>query len=169
MQYVPVCSIENGGFNSSVMSQTGNLITLKAFMFTADAYPLMSKLESEGIECYLEGENTVAVDPFLSNAIGGVRVKIMDRDSKRAFEIMKASEQTFKEKMIVENKKYEAFSKGYVEVDTYCPECESIHIYRKKFPTWKTVLAILFFWIYLPLAFLTKTHYCADCGHVWKQ
>jgi hypothetical protein len=65
------------------------LVTLKIFMFPHEAYPLMSKLQDEGIECFLEGENTLTAQPFLSNAIGGVKLNIKESDAEKALEIMK--------------------------------------------------------------------------------
>ena len=53
-------------------------------------------------------------------------------------------------------------------VKTYCPECDSLNVYRKKFPFYKAILVVLFVYIYLPL-FNSKKHYCADCGYIWEQ
>lgn len=144
---------------------TENIITLKTFMFPTEAYPLMSRLEYEGIECFLDGENTVSVHPFLSNAIGGVKLNIKESDLGKALEIIKQNEQIFKENKTHNDITPESFSKGFVKVETFCPKCESMNVYRKKFPLYKTILAIVF----TPLLFLTKKHYCADCGHIWKQ
>ena len=33
---------------------------------------MLTRLQSEGVECYLEDENTVTIDPMLSGAIGGI-------------------------------------------------------------------------------------------------
>lgn len=151
---------------------TDKLVTLATFMYPTEAYPLMSKLESEGIECFLDGENTVTVMPFFSNAIGGVKLNIKNSDAEKALQILKQNKQYFEEKRKRQKKIPDAFSKGYVQVDTFCPECESINVYRKKFPLYKTILVTIFSlnWLaHLPLAFMVKQHYCADCGHVWKQ
>ena len=65
------------------------LIVLETYMFPHEAYPLMTKLKDEGIECFLEGENTVNAHPFLSNAIGGVKLIIKECDAEKAIEIHK--------------------------------------------------------------------------------
>jgi hypothetical protein len=143
------------------------VITLKTFMFPADAYPLMGHLESEGIECFLDGENTVGAHPFLSNAIGGVRLQIKSPDLARAKEILNELEKDTEE--ILQKPLPPAFAKGFVRVEAFCPECEGTNVFRKKFPWYKTVLAIIFAPIYLPLLFLAKRHYCSDCNHTWKQ
>lgn len=68
---------------------TDRLVTLQTFMFPHEAYPLMSKLQDEGIECFLDGENTLTAQPFLSNAIGGVKLNIRESDTEKALEIIK--------------------------------------------------------------------------------
>jgi len=142
------------------------LITIATFMYLTEAYPLITRLEDEGIECSMGDENIVSVQPFLSNAVGGVKVNIKESDWERALSILKQIKQDNK----VEEKKIdEKWVKDFVAVETYCPECESTQVFRRKFPWYLTVLAIIFAPIYLPLVFLTKKHYCGDCGHIWKQ
>lgn len=139
-------------------------------MYPAEAYPLMSKLESEGIGCFLDGENTISVHPFLSNAIGGVKLKIRESDLNDALKIIRESEDLFAEAEKQDEKQTpEKFSKGYVKVETFCPECDSTMVFRKKMPIYQIVLAILLAPIYFPLLFISKRHYCADCGYEWKQ
>lgn len=146
------------------------LVILKTYMYPSEAYPLMSKLESEGINCFLDGENTITVHPFLSNAIGGVKLKIRASDQEKALEIIRENETRFSETQKLDEKPIpEKFRKGYVKVDTFCPECDSTFVFRKKIPIHHILLAIVFLPAYGPLMFITKWHYCADCGYEWKQ
>jgi hypothetical protein len=55
-------------------------ITIKTFNYPADSFLVKSKLESEGIECFLKDELTIQVDPLLSNAIGGVKLQVKEND-----------------------------------------------------------------------------------------
>ena len=142
------------------------IVTLITFMFPTEAYPLMSRLEEEGIECFLGDENIVSVHPFLSNAVGGVKVNIKESDSEKALLVLSQIKQDNKRE---ERKVDPKWAKDFVPIDTFCPECESFQVYQKKFPLYKTILAIVFIPIYLPLLFMLKNHYCADCGHIWKQ
>lgn len=63
-------------------------ITVATFQFPQDAYVLKSKLESEGIHCFLKDELTVQTDNFLSNAIGGVKLQILSMDFEKAKTIL---------------------------------------------------------------------------------
>jgi hypothetical protein len=147
---------------------SNNIITLKTYTLPQEAYPLMTKLENEGIECFLDGENTISANPLLSNAVGGVKLKISEIDLQRAIKIFKELENNQQA-----NKEYDvgnvSFSKGYEKIETYCPKCESINVFRKK-RLWNcTIFAILFLPVYLLLRIQKKMHYCADCNHIWKQ
>lgn len=135
------------------------LVTLRRYMYPSEAYPLMSKLESEGINCFLNGENTITVHPFLSNAIGGVRLTIRESDLDKANNIIRQTEEEFGKMKLEEEKPVpEEFSKGFVKVDTFCPECDSTLVFRKKMLWWKVAVS-----------FISKKHCCAACGYEWKQ
>ena len=146
------------------------LVILRTFMYPTEAYPLISKLESEGIMCFLDGENTITVHPFLSNAIGGAKLKIKESDVQRALKIIKDVDDSFNKTLKANQKPIpEKFSHGFIKVDTFCPECDSTNVFRKKMPFHQMILVILLLPLYLPLLFLTKMHYCANCGYEWKQ
>ncbi|MCF8366384.1 MAG: DUF2007 domain-containing protein [Bacteroidales bacterium] len=133
------------------------LIILKTFMYPSEAYALVSKLESEGIICFLDGENTILVHPFLSNAIGGVKLKIRESDLKAALALIEETERNFAQTVNQSEKPIpEKFSKGFVKVETFCPDCDSINVFRKKMHPQQILLAILLLPLYLPLLFLTK-------------
>lgn len=63
--------------------------TIKIFSFPSEAYVLKSKLESEGVDCFLKDELTIQANPFYSNAIGGVKLQVKTSDFFLAEKIMK--------------------------------------------------------------------------------
>lgn len=144
-----------------------NIVTIKTFMFPTEAYPIISKLESEGIQCFLDGEHTVTAHPFLSQAIGGVKLNIMEKDADLALKILAESEVALMRDDVPDPA---LINEGYVPVDTYCKNCESRNVYRKEVSFGKTILsALVAILVYLPMMLLSQKHYCADCGHEWKQ
>lgn len=64
------------------------IIVLTTFTYPTEAYALMARLEEEGVECFLGDENIVTVNPFLSNAVGGVKLKIKESDAEKALLIL---------------------------------------------------------------------------------
>jgi len=66
-----------------------NFVTIKTFMFPSEAIVLKGRLESEGIECFVKDELISQVNPFYSNAMGGVKLQVRESDVPVAIEIMK--------------------------------------------------------------------------------
>lgn len=60
------------------------------YQYTSEAYLFKGKLESEGVEVFLQNENTVNTDPLLSNALGGVKLFVKSEDVMKAKQILEA-------------------------------------------------------------------------------
>jgi len=52
------------------------------------AHIAMGRLKEEFINCYLLNENSVTIDPFLSNSIGGIKLMVAETQAERALEIL---------------------------------------------------------------------------------
>lgn len=122
-------------------------ITLTTYTYQTESYLLAARLESEGIQANIKNQHTLSQQQFLSNAVGGIEVQVMEKDLEQAKRIFK--------QFVEESKPVvpESLKKGYEKVTVYCPECESTNVYRKK----GFVL------------FGGREHICADCNHAWKQ
>ena len=56
------------------------------------AHIALGRLQSENINCYLQDEYTVTIDPFLSNAIGGIKLMVAEAQAQRAISILQIDE-----------------------------------------------------------------------------
>ena len=63
---------------------------IATYQYSSEAYLIKGKLESEGIEVFLQNENTINTDPLLSNALGGVRVIVHSEDVLKSRQILEA-------------------------------------------------------------------------------
>jgi hypothetical protein len=52
------------------------------------AHIAFGRLKEEFINCYLQDEYSVTIDPFLSNAIGGIKLMVAETQIDRAREIL---------------------------------------------------------------------------------
>ena len=52
------------------------------------AHIAQGRLKEEFINCYLQDEYSVTIDPFLSNAIGGIKLMVAETQLERAREIL---------------------------------------------------------------------------------
>ncbi|NJW54799.1 DUF2007 domain-containing protein, partial [Salinimicrobium sp. CDJ15-91] len=50
--------------------------TVAVFQYSAEAQIIKGRLESEGINSFLVDNHTIDTDPLVSNAIGGVKLKV---------------------------------------------------------------------------------------------
>jgi predicted RNA-binding Zn-ribbon protein involved in translation (DUF1610 family) len=64
-------------------------VILKTFDNYFYANLLLARMQNAGINCFLKDEHTVAVDPLISNAIGGIKVMVYEDDVPAATELLK--------------------------------------------------------------------------------
>ena len=71
------------------MNKSDDFITVLTFTYPNEVVVIRARLESEGIECFVKDELTVQVNPFYSNAIGGIKLQVRESDLDRTIEILK--------------------------------------------------------------------------------
>ena len=116
-----------------------------------DAHLLMARLESEEIECWLQDENTVTINPIWTNAVGGIKLMVKKDDFTCAYEIFKETENN--RKMSLE-----------------CPRCKSHNVEfvstpRKPINWISAILTFLFGDFALAV---DKVYHCFDCSNEFK-
>ena len=122
------------------------LVTLRSFdnYFTANI--TLTKLHAAGIECYLKDENTVTIDPMLSNAIGGIKLVVKNEDEAMV-------------RALLHNYDIE-----YMKAAT-CPKCGSNNFTYITKPGATNYLTAIFTWIFSSYAVAPNYVYsCGQCG-----
>jgi len=69
-------------------SETDRPVILRRYSEMPAAFVEKSVLEDAGIECYLQDENVVRMDWFLSNALGGIKLIVREKDAAEAEKIL---------------------------------------------------------------------------------
>lgn len=64
-------------------------VTVLTFTYPYEVPVIRARLESEGIACYVKDEFTIQVKHIFSQAIGGIKLQVMESDVSRALEILK--------------------------------------------------------------------------------
>jgi type III secretory pathway lipoprotein EscJ len=67
-------------------------LVAKAYDSYIEANLMLSFLQDSNINCHLKDENTVLADPFLSNAIGGIKLMVYHTQLERALELIREFE-----------------------------------------------------------------------------
>ncbi len=126
-------------------------ITVKTFDTSVDAHLFRIELENEGIESFIYDEETITMDPLLSNAIGGIKVKINAKDIERTKEFLAKREE---------------------EHNPPCPNCGSKRI-MTNFRSFKSASGIIsaiaaFLFTIFPPMFKTVNK-CLDCNQEFES
>lgn len=75
-----------------------DFIPIQSYTNYIDAHITMGRLEEEGIRCWLKDENTVTIDPILTNAVGGIKIMVSNEQAERAKAVLAAIETDRKKK-----------------------------------------------------------------------
>ena len=65
-----------------------NFVEVRAYDNYIEAHLMLGRLRDQFINCHLLNENSVTIDPFLSNAIGGIKLMVAEPQLERALEII---------------------------------------------------------------------------------
>jgi hypothetical protein len=71
--------------------KTGKPVVLKSYRDLMLAMVDRTTLESAGIECFLYDESLVRLDWFVSNAVGGVKIVVAEKNAAEALKILAAA------------------------------------------------------------------------------
>lgn len=67
--------------------------TIAKYQYSSEAQIIKGRLESDGIQVFLSDNLTIDTDPLVSNAIGGVKLKVLTEDVIKAKHILSSIEQ----------------------------------------------------------------------------
>lgn len=121
------------------------------FQYSSEAFIYKAKLESEGIEVFVRDNHTIDSDPFLSNAIGGVKLFVRQEDYENAMLIL------------ADISKFSMDDKGEL---IKCPKCgaEKIQLLTT-IKDFKSLISFLFSFLVVVLPFYNKYKYkCDNCN-----
>ena len=134
-----------------------HLITLAQYYYYPDYAIVKSKLESEGIEVFLRDDITVTIDPFLSNAIGGIKLQVKSSQAEEASKILKTIKLNSDKPENVDE--IELGNRIFIKTYSFCPKCDSENVFYEKHSFLKSIFT----------NFVKREHYCQDCNNAWFQ
>jgi hypothetical protein len=69
-----------------------HFVQLRSFDNYISAHISMTMLQDAGINCHLEDEHTITLDPFLSPALGGMKLMVYPSQAGRALRLLEQAE-----------------------------------------------------------------------------
>lgn len=124
--------------------------TIAKFQYTSEAQIIKGRLESEGIQVFLSDNLTIDTDPLISNAIGGVKLKVLSEDVLKARHILDSIQ------------KYSIDDEGHA---IQCPNCkgEQVDLFSTIID-FKSFFSFLIGFFFGTLPFHTRYKYrCETC------
>lgn len=142
-----------------------NWTTIITFTLPHEAHMAKNVLESEGVETMIQDELTAQVDNFLSNAIGGVKLKVRDSDIEKGLKILETSgyisDNGKNNREIVEIVSFDLNTNTHI-----CPFCTSQNIGKKKQVYGLTIVVFFILGAFFPI--FRRSLKCFDCEKEWK-
>lgn len=125
-------------------------VTIARYPYSTEAQIIKGRLEADGIEVFLRDNITIDTDPLVSQAIGGVKLKVLAKDEAAARAIINS---------------IESFSLDDEGNPIKCPNCHNEHIgLYSTITDFKSFVSFLIGFIFGTLPFSTRYQYkCEDC------
>ena len=130
------------------------LVTIRQFRDLPEALLAKGSLESSGIECFLADENLVRLDWFISNFIGGIKLKVRGPDVLNARKIL--------DEPILEGLYVDGI--GLYE-QPRCPKCQSLDV---NFQELDRPIAYMSAFLRVPMPVQRTGWHCHSCDAAWE-
>ena len=129
-----------------------NFKIIETFDNYIDANLTLSRLEEAGVNCWLQDENTATINPVLANAIGGIKLVVLEEDVPKATELLNALKEI----------KRKSFA---------CPHCGSHNIeYITTNRKAGNIISSVLFWMLGNYAIgVQQVWHCFDCNEEFKE
>ncbi|HRI23643.1 MAG TPA: DUF2007 domain-containing protein [Ferruginibacter sp.] len=128
-----------------------DFVKVRTFDFSFQANITLTRLQDAGIDCYLKDENTVIMDPILTNAIGGIKLVVREDQEEEAKKLL------------------QLFDEEYMQ-SVKCPKCGESKITSISRPGAKNFFTAIATWLFSSYAIAPESVYhCGNCGHEMKD
>jgi hypothetical protein len=135
--------------------EISELVTVRQFRDLPEALLAKGSLESSGIECFLADDNLVRLDWFISNFIGGIKLKV------RAADVLNA--QKLLDEPILEGLYVQGV--GLYE-QPRCPSCDSLDV---NFQELDRPISYMTAFLHLPIPVQRTGWRCHACDAEWQE
>ena len=125
-----------------------DFVQVESYVDYIEANIALGRLQEEGINCWLQDENSATIGPMFTNSIGGIKLMVVDSQAERAMAILTSFSAQKKMKLV-------------------CPNCGSDNIELVTAPRTKSNS----FWTIFRGLFGNVSpagdnlYHCSQCGH----
>ena len=140
------------------MEKYDRIVTFETYYDPILAEIIKGKLEANSIACYLADENMSIIMPIYNQAIGGVKIRVFERDLEKA------------KLIIAEDDNLETEEETVAENEVVCPYCDSTNArYGDATENRYHLVAIVIAFLFMTFPFYARrTWHCFNCGKDFK-
>ena len=133
------------------------IITFERYYDPMLAHIIRTRLEDNGIPCFIADENTIAANPVFNQAVGGITLKIFERDLAKCREILAADGD------LHEQDHFAIDDETHTTV--ICPYCASTNVEHRVTPEEKTnwFMGLISFLLSILPFHTNKDWHCFNC------
>ena len=134
------------------------LVTVATYIDPPIAYLAKSRLDYEGIPCWIADDYHINLKWTISSALGGVKLRVQESDIEDAIKVLTTDC----------SGDLEGIEAIFPEPDNdeYCNKCGSLDLYLLN---WSRKAAALSLLIGFPILFFRKRLKCRNCGNIMKM
>ncbi len=123
------------------------MVTIKSFDNYFSANIMLTRLQDDGINCFLADENTSTIYPVLLNAIGGIKLNVDIDHAEEASALLAAYEEEYLRSV-------------------ECPRCKGNNMTLESKPGETNVVTAILTWLFSSYAVAPeKVYQCQDCKY----
>src|SRR5215213_8206112 len=124
-----------------------DLVIIQTFDNFFNANIQLTRLRAAGVECYLKDEYIVTLDPFLSNAVGGIKLMVRKGQEHSVRKLLREMNAASDSKLL-------------------CPQCGSHKFILVPKRSTENLLTAITTWLFSAYAVSAENVYqCSDCGY----
>lgn len=137
------------------------IVTLEIYYDPMLAEIIRGRLEANGIDCFIADNNMIGVNPLYTQALGGIKLRVFERDVDRCNELLALDESL------------QITDEPITETTTSCPYCHSTNVRYGAATIRKTnwmgiaimVMAFIALITFTYPIYARKAWHCFNCGN----
>ncbi|WP_316816209.1 putative signal transducing protein [Pedobacter nyackensis] len=145
------------------------IVVFETYYNPIEANIVKTRLIDSGVQCFLSDENTITINPLYTQALGGVKLHLFERDVETARNILQDEDVQIALDNAVEQQS-DSIAEDKDPNVIACPVCGSTNVgyvqaTKKRFGIFTIIVSLLL--LVYPFS-VKKTHHCFDCKHEFE-
>lgn len=144
------------------------IVVFETYYNPIEANIIKSRLIDSGVQCFLSDENMITINPLYTQALGGIKLHLFEKDVNIARSILQDEDVQIALGEATVN--VPESQNDDIQSNQVCPNCGSSNVgyvqaTKKRFSILTMIVSILL--LVYPFA-AKKTNHCFDCGYEFE-